>query len=149
MPWDHRHVLGWYKIIQELKDSGVHVICVFYGQEHKAKLGEVRPVLPIPNSCDVIQSTFLAQTARRKGLRKQDEARGSVEAERLKRLRKLIGVVGEYRSLPRERVIVTLKEIVSNTRKSSAFLSSSVVGSKRMPLGVDDIEVWMSWAIIR
>jgi len=83
MPWDHRHVLGWYKIIQELKDSGVHVICVFYGQERKAKPGEVRPVLPIPNSCDVIQSTFLAQTARRKGLRKQDEARGSVEAERL------------------------------------------------------------------
>ena len=63
---------------------------------------------------------------------------GSIEVERLKRLRKLVGLVGEYRSLPsteRERVTVTLKEFVSNTRESGAFfLSSAVIGCKREPM---------------
>ena len=51
MPWDRRHVLGWYKIIQELKDSGVQAICVFDGQERNtAKAREVRQP---PSICDV------------------------------------------------------------------------------------------------
>lgn len=46
MPWDHRHILGWYKMIQELKESGVGIICVFDGQQRsQAKAREVRVIL--------------------------------------------------------------------------------------------------------
>jgi hypothetical protein len=43
MPCQNRHILGWYRLIRELKDSGVGVICVFDGAERgRAKQREVR-----------------------------------------------------------------------------------------------------------
>lgn len=33
MPCQNRHILGWYRLIRELKESGVGVICVFDGAE--------------------------------------------------------------------------------------------------------------------
>ena len=42
-PHPYRHVLGWYRLLQELKDSGVSAICVFDGKERNlAKAMEVR-----------------------------------------------------------------------------------------------------------
>lgn len=43
MPHTYRHVLGWYRIIQELDEAGVHAICVFDGSERSdAKKAEAR-----------------------------------------------------------------------------------------------------------
>lgn len=49
IPYTHRHVLGWYNILQELKESDVGVICVFDGRErNKAKAREVSNDLTHP-----------------------------------------------------------------------------------------------------
>lgn len=46
MPCENRHILGWYRLIRELKDAGVGVICVFDGEERsKAKQREVNTSL--------------------------------------------------------------------------------------------------------
>lgn len=43
MPQPHRHVLGWYRMLEELKECGVSAICVFDGKERSlAKQLEVR-----------------------------------------------------------------------------------------------------------
>lgn len=66
MPQSHRHVLGWYRMLEELKECGVSAICVFDGKERSlAKQFEV---------------------ARRRDARKLLAARGRVEIDRLKRL---------------------------------------------------------------
>lgn len=36
MPHHHRHVLGWHRILTELKECDVRAICVFDGQERSA-----------------------------------------------------------------------------------------------------------------
>ncbi|KAJ6520989.1 hypothetical protein DFH09DRAFT_939365 [Mycena vulgaris] len=33
VPHDYRHVLGWYKLVKELEESGVSTICVLDGKE--------------------------------------------------------------------------------------------------------------------
>lgn len=48
-PREYRHVLGWYRLMQELRESSVNVICVFDGKERNAaKADEVRPALSCP-----------------------------------------------------------------------------------------------------
>ena len=45
MPHPYRHVLGWYRIAQELKDADVKSICIFDGKGRSlAKQAEVRIV---------------------------------------------------------------------------------------------------------
>jgi hypothetical protein len=42
MPHKYRHVLGWYRLIQELREHGIRAICVFDGEERTiAKSSEV------------------------------------------------------------------------------------------------------------
>ena len=42
MPHPYRHVLGWYRLLKELKDNDVNAICVFDGKERSlAKSDEV------------------------------------------------------------------------------------------------------------
>lgn len=42
-PYRYRHVLGWYRLVTELKESDVNAICVFDGIERcAAKTSEVR-----------------------------------------------------------------------------------------------------------
>ncbi len=42
-PHPYKHVLGWYRIMKEMKDCGVSAICVFDGkQRNLAKHLEVR-----------------------------------------------------------------------------------------------------------
>jgi flap endonuclease-1 len=51
MPHRYRHVLGWYRLIQELREYGIRVICVFDGDERTAaKSHEVRVPLPLSSS---------------------------------------------------------------------------------------------------
>lgn len=46
MPHEYRHVLGWFRLITELKDSNVNAICVFDGKERTAaKAVEVNKLL--------------------------------------------------------------------------------------------------------
>lgn len=42
MPHKYRHVLGWYRLIHELREHGIRAICVFDGEERTvAKSSEV------------------------------------------------------------------------------------------------------------
>lgn len=119
MPWDQRHVLGWHRIIQELKDSGVKAICVFDGLErNKAKADEVyQHYLLYITASNCYPDP---QTARRRDARKLAQARGLIELERLKRLQKLTKLTEEFRALPvssREQVTLALKETISKTKR--------------------------------
>jgi hypothetical protein len=45
----HRHVLGWYRLAQELNNNGVHAVCIFDGKERSpAKAQEVSTKDPCP-----------------------------------------------------------------------------------------------------
>lgn len=45
IPHKYRHVLGWYRLIGELNENEVKVICVFDGKERSvAKALEVCPI---------------------------------------------------------------------------------------------------------
>ena len=68
--------------------------------------------------------TYCLQAARRKEIQKLNISRGSIEADRLSRLRKLIELVPEYRALPsheRKRIGLTLNHINLTTRESSGI----------------------------
>ncbi|OJA17680.1 hypothetical protein AZE42_03022 [Rhizopogon vesiculosus] len=79
MPHPHRHVLGWHRIITELRECNVQAICVFDGRDRSiAKAREVE---------------------RRREIRRLDAARSSIEVERLSRLRKLMRLLPRYHSM--------------------------------------------------
>ncbi|KAF8438072.1 PIN domain-like protein [Boletus edulis BED1] len=109
MPHPHRHIIGWYRILTELRDSDVRAICVFDGtQRNAAKAREVE---------------------RRRESRKIDAARGSIEITRLHRLQKLMRLLPYYRSLPstdRQRVSDALS-IRSAHRSFDAHVSGSTL----------------------
>ncbi|KAI0250662.1 PIN domain-like protein [Lactifluus subvellereus] len=66
MPHEHRHVLGWYRLIQELREHDIRAICVFDGEERTvAKSNEQN---------------------RRRHIRRTDVLRGEIESDRLRRL---------------------------------------------------------------
>ncbi|KAF9568683.1 PIN domain-like protein [Agrocybe pediades] len=75
----YRHVLGWYKLIHELKENGVSAICVFDGKERSAaKLREVQ---------------------RREAVRQLTRVRGSIEQQRFERLNDLQQSIRIFQSL--------------------------------------------------
>lgn len=94
MPHHHRHVLGWHRIVTELKDFDVNPICVFDGQERSAaKAREVE---------------------RRKEIQRMERTRGLIEAARLHRLQRLMRLLPHYRSLrasDRQRITETLAKV--------------------------------------
>ncbi|KAJ3491314.1 hypothetical protein NLI96_g815 [Meripilus lineatus] len=76
----NRHIIGWYRVIKELKESDVTALCVFDGKERSlAKKNELE---------------------RRRLRRKVNEARGSFETDRLRRLTKLSSLVNSWQTLP-------------------------------------------------
>jgi hypothetical protein len=82
MPHEHRHILGWYRLIQELREHGIRAICVFDGEERTvAKSNEVCVYPPVA-------STFVDRTQqnRRRQIRRTDVLRGEMESDRLRRL---------------------------------------------------------------
>ncbi|EED85635.1 predicted protein [Postia placenta Mad-698-R] len=95
MPHKYRHVLGWYRIVKELRECDVHAICVFDGtQRSVAKEAEAK---------------------RRKSVRRTAAARSALETDRLKRLRKLGTLVQKLRGLKdseRQRLADILRTLV-------------------------------------
>ncbi|KAF7426147.1 hypothetical protein PC9H_008513 [Pleurotus ostreatus] len=87
LPHQYRHVLGWYRLAQELRDNGVNALCVFDGKERN--LAKAREV------------------ARRKEVQRVTVARGGVEKERLGRLQQLAALLSTFESFTqpqRERI---------------------------------------------
>ncbi|KAL0959955.1 hypothetical protein HGRIS_011619 [Hohenbuehelia grisea] len=93
VPHPYRHVLGWYRLVQELRDAGVDVICVFDGKERtQAKSGEA---------------------ARRKEIQKQTASRGAIEKQRLTRLQlvsSLLHSSPQLTTAQRQRAATRLRE---------------------------------------
>ncbi|KIL00334.1 hypothetical protein PAXRUDRAFT_821792 [Paxillus rubicundulus Ve08.2h10] len=79
MPHPHRHVLGWHRILTELKECDVRAICVFDGKQRNAAKAR--------------------ENERRRETRKVDAARGSIESCRLQRLQKMKCLLPHYHSL--------------------------------------------------
>ncbi|KAG2342282.1 PIN domain-like protein [Suillus weaverae] len=109
MPHPHRHVLGWHRIITELKECNVHAICVFDGRDRSiAKAREVE---------------------RRREIRRLDAARSSIEVERLSRLRKLMRLLPQYHSMEmpdRRRVTNALQHVAVAPRSIPTYFQPSL-----------------------
>ncbi|ETW77956.1 hypothetical protein HETIRDRAFT_55937 [Heterobasidion irregulare TC 32-1] len=109
MPHPYRHVLGWYRLLKELKDNGVNAICVFDGKERSlAKSDEIE---------------------RRRQVRRVDYARSLIESERLQRLQNLTKVLENYRCLnpsKRQHAFETLKTILSKPQDLDASLAAEL-----------------------
>ncbi|CAE6493695.1 unnamed protein product [Rhizoctonia solani] len=90
-PRPHRHVLGWYQLIQELRQNKINVICVFDGKGR------------IPAKHDEVQ--------RRRLLRAQAEVRGVWEKSRYERLLSLTQTLRGLESLSTEHQQEILKTL--------------------------------------
>ncbi|KAF9268547.1 PIN domain-like protein [Marasmius fiardii PR-910] len=66
LPHPYRHVLGWFRVIKELKDNNVHAICVFDGKDRSVAKAK--------------------EALRRKQVQRLASVRQLIEGERLKRL---------------------------------------------------------------
>ncbi|KAF6764329.1 PIN domain-like protein [Ephemerocybe angulata] len=92
----HRHVLGWYRVAEEMRQSGVMATCVFDGKSrHSAKLKEVM---------------------RRRSAQKLTATRGRIEGGRLQRLDALKDLFAALSSLPPaalQRTLEALKALSS------------------------------------
>ncbi|KAJ6541112.1 PIN domain-like protein [Mycena sp. CBHHK59/15] len=96
VPHHYRHILGWYKLVKELQDSGVSAICVFDGKERS--LAKSR------------------EAERRREVQRLAVARGSIELDRVKRLHRFIDVLNHFQNLDllqKERVSQLLQQISS------------------------------------
>ncbi|KAL1757456.1 PIN domain-like protein [Schizophyllum commune] len=104
LPHRYRHVLGWYRLMQEVRESGVNAICVFDGKERSmAKAREV---------------------SRRRGTRALAMARGALEVERLRRLRGLEPLLERFSRLDdaeRSKILEALKASVKPTSGPDAL----------------------------
>ncbi|KAG6830283.1 hypothetical protein H0H87_008581 [Tephrocybe sp. NHM501043] len=78
-PHPYRHVLGWYRLARELQEAGVKAVCVFDGKERNvAKTREAE---------------------RRREAQRKVQARGALEIDRTKRLKKLSEVLPKFWNL--------------------------------------------------
>ncbi|KAL1704846.1 PIN domain-like protein [Schizophyllum commune] len=104
LPHMYRHVLGWYRLMQEVRESGVNAICVFDGKERSmAKAREV---------------------SRRRETRALAMARGALEVERLRRLRGLEPLLERFSRLDdaeRSKILEALKVSVKPTSGPDAL----------------------------
>ncbi|KAG1763454.1 PIN domain-like protein [Suillus occidentalis] len=124
MPHPHRHVLGWHRIITELKECNVHAICVFDGRDRSiAKAREVE---------------------RRREIRRLDVARSSIEVERLSRLRKLMRLLPQLHSMEppdRRRVTSALQHAALPPRTIPTYFQPSLSPSDILQNGVKSFTV--------
>ncbi|KAF9653554.1 PIN domain-like protein [Thelephora ganbajun] len=95
-PHEYRHILGWYRLIQELHENNVRAICVFDGKERNAAKQR--------------------EATRRREQRRMTYARGAIETERLSRLTRLRPLITSYESLP-EREKVEVASSLQNVTK--------------------------------
>ncbi|KAH7886950.1 PIN domain-like protein [Phlebopus sp. FC_14] len=112
MPHQHRHVLGWHRILTELKEGDVRAICVFDGKERgTAKMREIE---------------------RRRELRKVESARGFIETRRLNRLHKLTRLLSHYCSLStpdRQRITNVLSKVTEAPSLLPLYLQDLTIPS--------------------
>ncbi|KAG2117313.1 uncharacterized protein F5147DRAFT_307770 [Suillus discolor] len=124
MPHPHRHVLGWHRIITELKECNVHAICVFDGRDRSiAKAREVE---------------------RRREIRRLDAARSSIEVERLSRLRKLMRLLPQYHSMEppdRRRVSYALQHVAVAPKTIPTYFQPSLSPSDILQNDVNSVSV--------
>ncbi|KAI5829171.1 PIN domain-like protein [Schizophyllum commune Tattone D] len=104
LPHRYRHVLGWYRLMQEVRESGVNAICVFDGKERS--LAKAREV------------------SRRRETRALAMARGALEVERLRRLRGMEPILERFSRLDdteRSKILEALKASFKPTSGSDAL----------------------------
>ncbi|KAL1726263.1 PIN domain-like protein [Schizophyllum commune] len=104
LPHRYRHVLGWYRLMQEVRESGVNAICVFDGKERS--LAKAREV------------------SRRRETRALAMARGALEVERLRRLRGMEPILERFSRLDdteRSKILEALKASVKPTSGPDAL----------------------------
>ncbi|KAI0280232.1 PIN domain-like protein [Russula aff. rugulosa BPL654] len=66
MPHQYRHILGWFRLVNELREHGIRAICVFDGEERSAAKS--------------------SEQNRRRHIRRTEALRGEIESDRLSRL---------------------------------------------------------------
>lgn len=124
MSHPHRHVLGWHRIITELKECNVQAICVFDGRDRSiAKAREAE---------------------RRREIRRLDAARSSIEVERLSRLRKLMRLLPQLHSMEppdRQRVTNALQHVAVAPRTIPTYFQPSLSPSDILQNGVNSATV--------
>ncbi|KZT25702.1 PIN domain-like protein [Neolentinus lepideus HHB14362 ss-1] len=107
-PHRYRHVLGWYRLIRELRDSSVNAICVFDGKQRNA--------------------AKQLESERRRQVRKTDVARASLELERLQRLKKLkrlLNATKHLESSQQQEATSTLRRLIADAGTTPAQLTLS------------------------
>ncbi|KAK7044631.1 flap endonuclease 1 [Favolaschia claudopus] len=123
VPHHYRHVLGWYNVVKELQDAGVSAICVFDGKERS--------------------SAKAREAERRREAKELALARGAIELDRVKRLQRLMDVVGRFRELDasqQERVSELLRQISSETRLPPSLMKLAPKGEAVNASTVLDVE---------
>ncbi|KAK7036444.1 hypothetical protein VNI00_011641 [Paramarasmius palmivorus] len=140
IPHPYRHVLGWYRILKELRQHGVEAVCVFDGKERN--IAKAREAL------------------KRKEAQRLATAREVIERERLNRLQQLQGALRHFdwsNSTERSQLSALLQQISSHqleTTDDSVFdakieteetlpfppfdLSDSLWQAGAVPVGPDD-----------
>ncbi|KZV98147.1 PIN domain-like protein [Exidia glandulosa HHB12029] len=93
MPYEYKHVLGWYRVVRQLLKSGVGVICVFDGPERA--LAKMR------------------ERERRQAVRNLALVRETIEVERVARLEQLSRLLQSFQALPQSTRQTALQQLKS------------------------------------
>ncbi|KAH9048395.1 PIN domain-like protein [Lactarius hengduanensis] len=97
MPHEYRHILGWYRLIQEFREHGIRAICVFDGEERTTAKS--------------------SEQSRRRNIRRTDAFRGEIELDRLRRLLDMTKDLNALRLLDKDErlhIVTSLREHMSN-----------------------------------
>ncbi|KAH9060626.1 PIN domain-like protein [Lactarius vividus] len=97
MPHEYRHILGWYRLIQEFREHGIRAICVFDGEERTTAKS--------------------SEQSRRRNIRRTDAFRGEIESDRLRRLLDVTKDLNALRLLDKDErllIVTSLREHMTN-----------------------------------
>ncbi|KAH9042548.1 PIN domain-like protein [Lactarius pseudohatsudake] len=104
MPHEYRHILGWYRLIQEFREHGIRAICVFDGEERTTAKS--------------------SEQSRRRNIRRTDAFRGEIELDRLRRLLDMTKDLNALRLLDKDErlhIVTSLREHMSNFEGDLVF----------------------------
>ncbi|KAL5528507.1 hypothetical protein ACEPAF_7643 [Sanghuangporus sanghuang] len=122
-PYEHRHVLGWYRTITELRDNNVNAICVFDGVGRS--------------------DAKLLENERRQSSRRLDHARWTMEVERYERLRALRSLIDGARWLPMDQRMISIARLedMLRERREKSRETSPIHPDLKLGQNIDDIPV--------
>ncbi|KAI0318504.1 PIN domain-like protein [Amylostereum chailletii] len=116
MPHPYRHVLGWYRLVQELRESGVQTLCVFDGNErNEAKFEEI---------------------VRRRITRQTDTIRSQIEQNRLRRFAGISLALQSSRShdpSERRRARIILRRLMSGSFPMPLYFGGELASLEELP----------------